>query len=120
MNRCGSSTHRAQFFETDTRGIRGENGIGFHNCLHGSIERLFGIEVLEDGFDDQIGAGHAVAVDVGTESRGGCATFLLITHFFDKEFCRLFHGGFYVPELAILKRYLQTPQSAPRRRCRRP
>jgi hypothetical protein len=54
----------AQLLQTNTRRVSGEQRPGRHLCLQRPVKSLLGLEILEDGFDNQVGPGCAGTFDV--------------------------------------------------------
>ena len=70
---CRIAHRRGDPFQRNTGRVGGEDRAGPGLRLERGEERALGVEVLEDRFDDHVGAGHAVARHVGDQPVGGIA-----------------------------------------------
>ena len=69
------------------------SAVGLGPCLERGEQLLLGLEVLEDGLDNDIGARYAVAGDVGNEAVQRVSHAQWILEPVRKEFRRAPHRG---------------------------
>src|SRR5690606_33550123 len=54
--------------ELQTRGVRGQPRLRLHPRLEAAVQASLGVEILEDGFDDDVGTTDAGTFDVGCQA----------------------------------------------------
>ncbi len=92
----------AQFHQRDRRSVGGQQRVLLHLRFQRLVQR--GLRVLDDGLDHQIGFGHAVAFQIGTQARGHGRA--LARHTLANSACA-FHGRVDEALLTVLQGHVE-------------
>ncbi|GBF25960.1 hypothetical protein MnTg02_00996 [bacterium MnTg02] len=60
---------RSDVFDRQRRGVGGQHSAGLQPVLQPLEDFLLNLEILDDRFDDDVGARHMLAFDIGNEPR---------------------------------------------------
>ena len=107
--------HGAQFLEPNTRRIRRQQCARFHFGLQLAVERLLGLEILEDSLDDQIGLGGTVSTDIGPQPGRGFGSLGVVANSFREQFGGALQCRIDVLLLTVLQCHRVPAQRAPGR-----
>ena len=104
----------AQLVQWNAGRVAGENFVALELRLHRGVQRTFGVGVLVDGLDGQIGFRHAAAFHVGAQAVRRRGDFLRRLELFFVQRTGAIQGRLHVFHLAILQRHLEPLQRRPR------
>ncbi len=111
---CRALDMVAQFHQRNRRSIGGQQRVLLHLRFQRLVQRTLGFRVLDDRFDHQVGLGHAVAFQIGTQARGHGGALALVTHLFGEQCLRAFHGRVDEALLTILQSHFEALVGGPR------
>ena len=92
-----------ELFEHDRRGVGRQDGARLHARFDAREQFVLGVGVLEDGLDDHVRAGHAVAGDVRGHARHELGGLAGILEALLESLARALHRRLDELELAILQ-----------------
>lgn len=104
----------AQFHQRDRRSVGGQQRVLLHLRFQRLVQRTLGLGVLDDGLDHQIGFGHAVAFQIGTQARGHGRALALVTHLLGEQRLRALHGRVDEALLTVLQGHVEALVGGPR------
>ena len=84
---------RGDVLQPQAGGVGGEHGTRLHAWFQSAEQRMLGLDVLEDGFDDHVGVRHAVALRVGNQAVEGGAGLERVAQFLGEQGMARFRAG---------------------------
>ncbi|MNV22254.1 hypothetical protein D3C71_1132200 [compost metagenome] len=104
----------AQLHQRNRRGIGGQQRVGLHPRLQRLVQLTLGFRVLDDGFDHQIGHGHAVTGQIGLQSCSHLGPLGRVLHLLVEQRLRAGHGRIDEALLAVLQGHVEALVGRPR------
>ena len=103
----------SQLVKRNAGGVAGKNLIALELRLDLAVKLALGLGVLVNRLDRQVGAGHALALDIGAQATRGLLDFFRCLELFFVQLARAIQRGLDELHLAILQGYLKAAEGCP-------